>query len=79
MLREEAPADFPEDELRAERNIDVEKEEDQFSMVEKQIMGKSSLQNLQDHRDKLTSQSQTSIDRRNSSALSITGPKDKKA
>lgn len=55
MLKDEAVADFPEDELREERNIDVEKEEDQFTKAEKSIMGSNSLRTLQEYRDQRAS------------------------
>jgi len=55
LLKGQGPGDFPEEELREERNIFVEKEEDQFTDTEKRIMGKQSLVNLQEHRDRTTS------------------------
>lgn len=58
MLRDEKPAAFPEDELRAERNVDVQKEEDQFTDTEKIIMGQQSIQNLQKYRDETKRQSE---------------------
>jgi len=54
LLKPQGPGDFPEEELRGERNINVAKEEDQFTEAEKSIMGSKSLQNLQDYRDDKT-------------------------
>ncbi|ODN05724.1 Sodium-dependent neutral amino acid transporter B(0)AT3 [Orchesella cincta] len=51
LVKEESPADFPEEQLREERNIHVEKEEQQFSAPEKLMIGSSSLRNLQAYRD----------------------------
>lgn len=66
--------DFPEEELREERNIDVEKEEDQFTDTEKAIMGKRSLLSLQEHRDRTRSlTSLTDGGRRNTTSSSGSG------
>ncbi|CAL8101168.1 unnamed protein product [Orchesella dallaii] len=59
---DEGPAEFPEDELRDERKINVDREEDQFSTTEKALMGRASIHDLQEHRDKST----TSIPKRES-------------
>ncbi len=71
MLKDQAFADFPEDELREERNIDVDKEEDQFTKVEKSIMGKQSLHSLQEHRDRRTSQGDIKGGKRTSSSSGV--------
>ncbi|CAL8129278.1 unnamed protein product [Orchesella dallaii] len=54
LIEDSAPAVFPEEELRKERNIEVEKEEDQFDEVERIIIGKGGLGELQMLRDKNT-------------------------
>jgi len=60
LLKGQGPGDFPEEELRVERDINVEREEDQFTKAEKRIMGRRSLTSLQEHRDK-ANKSKTSI------------------
>ncbi len=56
LLKPEAETEFPEEEMRNEQNINVEREEDQFTTAEKTLMGQSSLHSLQKHRDKYKSQ-----------------------
>lgn len=53
FLKYESPANFPEEELREELNINVEKEEDQFTQTEKAVIGQRSLTSLQEYRDKV--------------------------
>lgn len=71
MLKDQAFADFPEEELREERNIDVDKEEDQFTKAEKTIMGRTSLHSLQEHRDRRTSQLDVKGGKRTSSSSGL--------
>lgn len=71
LLKAEAPAEFPEEELREERQIDVEQEADQFTETEQKIMGQRSIQDLQEYRNTQGQGAKEGLNRTTSSGHSV--------
>jgi len=72
-IQEEGPGDFPEEELRVERNISVTREEEQFTPMERKILGKKSIYGLQKQRDNVKRTKRKSND---PSTLTLTSESD---